>query len=39
MHLPELALEPRPLRSIGHIDHPLAKFVLSVPQMFAVFTV
>jgi hypothetical protein len=39
MDLPELALQSRPLRSIGHIGHPLAKFVLSVQQMFAVFTV
>jgi hypothetical protein len=39
MHLPELALQSRPLPSIGHIGHAFAKFVLSVPQMFAVFSV
>ena len=38
MHLAELALHSRPLRSIGHIGRPLAKLVLSMPQMFAVFT-
>ena len=38
-HLPELALQSRPLWPIGHIGHPFAKFVLSVTQMFAVFSV
>lgn len=38
-HLPELALQSRPLWPIGHIGHPFAKFVLSVPEVLAMLRV
>jgi hypothetical protein len=30
LYFPEFAFEPCPLRAVGHIGHPLAKFVLPV---------
>jgi hypothetical protein len=31
----ELVLEPCALRAIGHVRHPFAKLVLSVPEVLA----